>query len=86
MTTLMIEIEDDAARLAAEKARRANLTVSEWIARRIAGRSRVRTTGARDALGYPAGWFERTTGALAGVEDFCEPGDAPLAPVAPLEI
>ena len=85
MTTLMIEIEDDAARLAAAKARRANLTVSEWIARRIAGRSRVRTAGTRDALGYPTGWFERTTGALVGVEDFCEPADLSPTPVGPLE-
>lgn len=86
MTKLMIEIADDDARLAAERARRANLTVSEWIARRIAGRSRVRGSGVRDALGYPGEWFERTTGALAGVEDFREPPDLPPAAITPLEL
>ena len=86
MTTLTIEIGDDDTRLAAEKARRANLTVSEWIARRIAGKSRVRASGVRDAMGYPTGWFERTAGSLADVEDFREPGDPRPAPIAPLDL
>lgn len=86
MTTLTIEIEDASARLAFEKARLANLTVDEWIARRIAGRSRVHPAGSRDSLGYPTGWFEHTSGALAGVEDFREPSDPPPAAVPPLEI
>jgi len=86
MKILTIELEDDAAQLATEKARRANLTVSEWIGDRIAGRCRVRAAGARDALGYPAGWFERTAGSLAGEEDFHEPADPPPTPVAPLEL
>jgi hypothetical protein len=86
MTTLTIEIEDTAARLAIEKARLANLSVDEWIARRIAGRSRVHSKGLSDPLGYPPGWFERTGGALAAVEDFREPADAPPAAVPPLEL
>ena len=86
MTTLTIELEDHAARIATEKARRANLTLSEWIGDRISGRCRVRSAGERDASGYPVGWFERTAGSLAGVEDFREPGDPPPDPVAPLEL
>ena len=34
---------------------------------------------------YPVGWFERTSGSLVDVEDFREPADPPLPPVAPLE-
>ena len=62
MTTLTIELPDDTARLATEKARRAHMTLAEWVRVRIAGRRR--TTGAtdRDALGYPAGWFELAKG------------------------
>ena len=86
MTTLTIELEDDAARLAAEKARRANFTLSVWISLRIAGHHRARAAGERDALGYPEGWFERTAGSLAGVEDFREPADPAPAPVVPLEL
>ena len=86
MKSLTIKLEDAAARLATEKARRANLTLSEWIGHRIAGRCRVRAAGERDALGYPVGWFERTNGALAAVEDFCEPADPPPASIAPLEL
>lgn len=85
MTTLTIELPDEAARIAAEEARRAHMTLSEWIGARIAGRRRVRGTGGRDGLGYPTGWFERSCGALADVEDFREPADPPAAPVAPLE-
>ena len=86
MTTLTIELPDEAARLAAEKARRAHMTLAEWVGMRIAGRRRARGAGGRDALGYPAGWFERTGGSLADVEDFREPADPPVAPVAPLEL
>ncbi len=86
MTTLTIELPDDDARLAAEKARRAHMTLAEWIGLRIAGRRRVRSAGGRDALGYPAGWFERISGSLAEVEDFREPADPPVVPVAPLEL
>ena len=85
MTTLTIELPDEAARIAAEKARRAHLTLSEWISARIAGRRHARGPGGRDALGYPPGWFERTCGALSELEDFREPVDPPAAPVAPLE-
>lgn len=86
MTTLTIELPDEAARLAAEKARRAHMTLAEWVGVRIAGRRRARGAVGRDALGYPAGWFERTGGSLAEVEDFREPADPPVAPVAPLEL
>ncbi len=86
MTTLTIELPDEAARIAADKARRAHMTLAEWVGLRIAGRRRARGTGGRDALGYPAGWFERTSGSLAEVEDFREPADPPVAPVAPLEL
>ena len=86
MTTLTIELPDEAARIAAEKARRAHMTLAEWVEMRIAGRRRARSTSERDALGYPAGWFERTSGSLADVEDFREQADPPAAPVAPLEL
>jgi len=86
MTTLTIELPDEAARIAAEKARSAHMTLSEWVGMRIAGRRRARGAGARDALGYPAGWFERTGGSLADVEDFREPADPPATPVGPLEL
>ena len=86
MTTLTIELPDDDARLAAEKARRAHMTLAEWIGLRIAGRRGAGNAGERDALGFPAGWFERTSGSLAEVEDFREPADPPVAPVAPLEL
>jgi hypothetical protein len=86
MTTLTIQLPDEAARLAAEKARRAHMTLAEWAGLRIAGRRMSRDTSGRDALGYPVGWFERTCGALAEVEDFYEPADPPVAPVAPLDL
>ena len=86
MTTLTIELPDEAARLATEKARRAHLTLAEWVRVRIAGRRRTREVAERDRLGYPPGWFERTCGSLAGVEDFREPADAPAAPVPPIEL
>jgi hypothetical protein len=86
MTTVTIELPDEAARMAAEKARRAHMTLAEWIGMRIAGRRRAHSASDRDALGYPAGWFERTSGSLADVEDFREPADPPAAPVAPLEL
>jgi hypothetical protein len=86
MSTLTIELSDEAARMAAEKARRANMTLAEWIGMRIAGRRMARTVSDRDAMGYPPGWFERIRGSLADVEDFREPADPPVAPVAPLEL
>jgi hypothetical protein len=86
MTTLTLELPDETAQLAAESARRANMTVAEWVGMRIAGRTGPRVKGERDALGYPLGWFERTYGALAKVEDFREPADPPVTPIAPLEL
>lgn len=85
MTTVTIRLPDEAARLAAEKARRAHMTLAEWVGMRIAGRRRARSACERDARGYPPGWFERISGSLADVEDFREPADPPLAPVAPPE-
>ena len=85
MTTLTIELADEAARIAAEEAHRAYMTLSEWIGIRIAGRRRVRSAAGCDALGYPTGWFERSCGGLADVEDFRDPADPPAAPVALLE-
>ena len=86
MTTLTIELPDDAARVAAEKARRAHMTLAEWIRLRIAGSRRAAATGERDALGYPPGWFARTAGSLADVGDFHPPEDPPAAPITPLEL
>ena len=86
MTTLTIELPDEAARLAAEKASRAHMTLAEWIRVRIAGRRRVAAAGERDALGYPRGWFERTAGSLGDVGDFCAPADLPAKPITPLEL
>ena len=86
MTTVTIELPDEAASLAAEKARRARMTLSEWVGGRIAGRHRVRSEGELDAMGYPRGWFERTSGALADVEDFREPADPPMDPLSPIEL
>jgi hypothetical protein len=86
MTTLTIELPDEAARLAAEKASRAHMTLAEWVRVRIAGRRRAAVASERDALGYPVGWFERTSGSLADVGDFCAPDDPPANPIAPLEL
>jgi cytosine/adenosine deaminase-related metal-dependent hydrolase len=86
MTTLTIELPDEAARVAEAKARLAHMSLSEWIGSRIAGRRALRANGGRDAMGYPGGWFARTSGSLAGVDDFREPPDAPLKAVAPLEL
>ena len=86
MTTLTIELPDEAARHATEQARRAHLTLAEWVRVRIAGRRRTREVAERDPLGYPPGWFERTCGSLAGVEDFREPADAAAAPLPPIEL
>ena len=85
MTTLTIELPDEAARTAAEKARRAHMSLAEWIGVRIAGRRGTRGTGLRDEMGYPRGWFERTGGALADVEDLREPTDPAPTVIAPLE-
>ena len=86
MTTLTIELPDEAARHATEQARRAHLTLAEWVRVRIAGRRGMREVAERDRLGYPPGWFERTCGSLAGVEDFREPADAAVAPLPPIEL
>lgn len=86
MTTVTIELPDEAARIAAEKARRANMTLAEWIGVRIAGRRKSGKRGEHDAMGYPSGWFERTAGSLADVDDFHEPADVPAKPIAPLEL
>lgn len=86
MTTLTIELPDEAARVASEKARRAHMSLAEWIGVRIAGRRGAHGAGERDEMGYPRGWFERTGGALTDVEDFCEPPDAPPTVIAPLEL
>ena len=83
---LTIELPDADARLAEEKARRANMTLSEWAALRIVGRTRLRAAGERDEKGYPIGWFERHAGALADVEDFREPEDRPAPPIDPIEL
>jgi len=85
MTTLTIELPDADARLAEERARRAHMTLAEWISLRITGRAGVRAAGARDEMGCPIGWFERTSGALADVEDFREPADHPEPPTAATE-
>lgn len=85
MTKLTIELPDADARLAEERARRARMTLAEWISLRITGRTRGRTAGERDELGYPPGWFERTAGALADVDDFREPEDHPEPPIAATE-
>ncbi|HEY2342402.1 MAG TPA: hypothetical protein VGH90_05195, partial [Chthoniobacteraceae bacterium] len=70
----------------AEKARRAHLTLGEWIRVRIAGRRQIAIAGERDAMGYPLNWFERTGGSLADVEDFCAPDDRPATPISPLDL
>lgn len=84
MATLTLELPDTVVRIAEEKARRANMTLSEWAALRIAGSS-VRATGELDEKGYPIGWFERHAGALADVEDFREPKDRLAPPIDPIE-
>ena len=86
MTTLTIELPDEAARIAAEKARRAHMTLGEWISLRIAGRRRRHEGSERDSLGYPLGWFDRTIGSLAEVNDFNEPADPPPPSGTPLEL
>ena len=85
MTTLTIELPDDAARFSSAQARRTHMSLSEWIGLRIAGRRGLRSAGERDESGYPRGWFERTAGVLADVEDFREPVDPPPATISPLE-
>ena len=86
MTTLTIQLSDEMARLAAEKARLADMTVSEWITSRIAGRRRARSSAKKDPLGYPLGWFERTCGSLADVDDFRESEDSSEPPISPLDL
>ena len=86
MTTLTIELPDETARVAAEKARRAHMSLAEWISVRIAGRRGTRSAGMRDEMGYPRGWFERTGSALADVEDFREPADPAPTVIALLEL
>ena len=85
MTTLTIELPDAAIRIAEEKARRAHMTLEQWASLRIIGRGRARSPSDCDELGYPPGWFERTAGALADVNDFCEPEDRPEPPIAATE-
>lgn len=57
MMALTIDLPDDAARAAAEKARRTNRTLAEWIRVHIAGRWSAVSVAERDALGYPHGWL-----------------------------
>jgi hypothetical protein len=86
MKTLTIELPDEAAFAAEARARRANMTVAEWIRTRIIGRHGLPRPVARDAMGYPDGWFERTAGALADVEDLREPEDRPATAIAAIEL
>jgi hypothetical protein len=85
MKTRNIELPDDIASAAEMRAHRANMTLAEWVAFRITGR-RNRAPGERDSMGYPAGWFERTTGALADVEDFRAPEDRPAKTIGAIEL
>lgn len=86
MSTVTIELPEEIVLLAAERAGKAHLPVAEWLSLRIAGRRGLRATEGFDAMGYPSGWFERTTGSLADVDDFCEPADRPEVPSFPLEL
>ncbi len=86
MTTLTIEVPDEAARIAVENSRHAQMTLSEWIALRILGRSRIRSSRDLDELGYPKEWFAMTCGSLADVDDFVEPADRPPNPIAALNL
>ena len=86
MTTLTIELPDEAARQAEAEARRARVSVSEWIAARILGRRRPRADIARDDRGYPLGWFEQTHGSLADVQDLVPPADTPPEAVRSIEL
>ncbi|MEO8352690.1 MAG: hypothetical protein ABI680_13225 [Chthoniobacteraceae bacterium] len=83
--TLTIELSEDAANAARARARLANLTLEEWAAARIGGCHRDPGMP-RDAMGYPIGWFERTEGVLADVEDLREPEDRPSAAVGGVEL
>ena len=85
MTKLTIELPDETARLAEEGARLARMSLGEWINLRIAGGRRPRSNEGLDDMGYPHGWFERTEGSLADVDDFEEPSDCPAKPVPSLE-
>ncbi len=82
---LTIELPDADARIAEDKARRANMPLSEWARLRLTGRRRVRVAVPCDEMGYPPGWFERHAGALADVDDFREPEDRPEPPIEPIE-
>ena len=84
MIILNIELPDEAVRIAEEGARRANMSLADWIGLRIAGRRGVRAEGDFDDKGYPLGWCERTCGSLEDMEDFCEPADPPPTPIAPM--
>jgi hypothetical protein len=86
MTTLTIELPDADARIAEEKARRANMPLSEWARLRLTGRRRVHVAVPCDEMGYPIGWFDRHAGALADVTDFREPEDRPESPIEPIEL
>jgi hypothetical protein len=85
MKTLTIELPDDVASAAEERAHRANMTLGEWITSRIVGR-RNRPPVVRNSMGYPLDWFERTAGALADVEDLREPEDRPAAVILGLPL
>jgi hypothetical protein len=85
MKTVTIELPDNVASAAQERANRANMTLAEWIASRIGG-GQDRVGGVRDSMGYPTDWFERTTGALADLEDFREPEDHPATNIPAIEL
>ena len=84
MKTLTIELAGDAAEMAEARARRAKMSVEEWVASRITG-LRGGAMGERDSMGYPKDWFERTTGSLADV-DIREPEDPPFRAIPAIDL
>ncbi len=84
MKTLTIELPDEAVSEAEARARRAKMTLAEWIAARIVGRASPQVE--RDGMGYPHGWFERTAGSLADVADLTEPEDRLVPPSESIEL
>ena len=71
MSSIAHELDETLRKLDPETARRVEHLVREALA--LAGRAPV----AKDALGYPSGYFEATAGSFAG-----EPLDRP-APLPP---
>ena len=66
MGAVTVYLDEKTERMVRRRAKRAHKSVSAWVKELVTG-------GKTDANGWPVGYFERTYGSLADVDDFAAP-------------